>query len=376
MKTKLYLLSTFIFITCAVSAQWAEPVQNYQTLLMEDWKNNAWVNSSRSTNTYDANGHLIKTTMEEFTDGAWHEMAIMTNTLNDDGTVKETMTQSLENGSWQNVSKTIYTYNAAKLVLTASTQMNLGDSWMDFSKMTYTYNGQNQLTNQVTQILNMLTMQLVNSDQNIYSYNSDGTENQVISQSWNTSNEWENAKRYTNTYNNSKKITSDLNEKWVNNAWVNDSRTSYTLNTAGLVQESTNQEWVNNAWVDSFKDNYTYNGNNEMTQIVTQKWNTTLSQWENDSRLTYTYGGTGVEVIESSDQSLVVYPNPFTSQITIQSKLQGIYTIEVYNASGKLINSFKTSGNSFKLNMDGLDNGIYLIKTPQNNQSIKVLKTQ
>lgn len=314
--------------------------------------------------------------MEEFTDGAWHEMAIMTNTLNDDGTVKETMTQSLENGSWQNVSKTIYTYNAAKLVLTASTQMNLGDSWMDFSKMTYTYNGQNQLTNQVTQILNMLTMQLVNSDQNIYSYNSDGTENQVISQSWNTSNEWENAKRYTNTYNNSKKITSDLNEKWVNNAWVNDSRTSYTLNTAGLVQESTNQEWVNNAWVDSFKDNYTYNGNNEMTQIVTQKWNTTLSQWENDSRLTYTYGGTGVEVIESSDQSLVVYPNPFTSQITIQSKLQGIYTIEVYNASGKLINSFKTSGNSFKLNMDGLDNGIYLIKTPQNNQSIKVLKTQ
>lgn len=370
MKTKLYLLITFIFITLAISAQ------NYKTLLMEDWMNNAWVNASRSTNTYDANGHLLKTTLESWTDGAWANTAIISDTLNADGTIRITLTQSMENGSMQNVSKTIYTYNGAKQVLTATTQMNMGDSWMDFSKLTYTYNGQNQLTSQVTQIFSILTMQLVNSDQNTYSYNSNGTENQVISQKWNANNQWENDARYTNTYDNSKKVISDLNEKWVNNAWVNESRTSYTFNAAGLVQESIGQSWLENAWVNTFKDDYTYNSKNDITEVITQQWNTSLSQWENDSRLTYTYDGTGVHSVELADQSLVVYPNPFAGQITILSELKGIHSIEVFNASGQLIYSVKTTENNFKLDLGGLKNGVYLIKTPQNNQSIKVFKTK
>jgi hypothetical protein len=370
MKTKLYLLIPFIFLSLAISAQ------NYKTLLMEDWVNNAWVNSSRSTNTFDANGHLIKTAIEDFTDGAWIGTAIISDTLNADGTIKVALTQSMENGSWMNISKTVYTYNANKQILTATTQMNLGDSWMDFSKLTYTYNAQNQLTNQVTQILNMATMQLVNADQNIYSYNSDGTENQVISQKWNTSNVWENASRFTNTYNNSKMVTSDLNEIWVNNAWVNESKTTYTFNAAGSVQESTGQNWVDNAWVNSFKDNYTYNSNKELTEVITQEWNTTTSLWENKSRLTYTYGGTGVHNVELTDRSLVVFPNPFMDQITIQSQLNGMHGIEVFNALGELIYSVKTADNSVKLDLGGLENGVYMIRTPQNNQSIKVLKTK
>lgn len=370
MKTKFYLFITFIILTLAL------PAQNYTTLLMEDWLNNAWVNASRSTNTYDAGGHLITTTLEEYTDGTWQNTGKMTNTLNDDGTVKETLTQTLENGSWKDASKTNYTYNGSKQVLTATTQMNLGDSWMDFSKMIYTYNGQNQLTNQVTQTLDFLTMQLVNSDQNTYSYNSDGTENQVISQKWGLTGQWENNFRYTNTYDNSKKVTSDLNEIWENNAWVNHSKTSYTFNTAGLVQESIGQSWENNAWVNSFKDDYTYNSKNEITEVITQQWNTTLSQWENDTRLTYIYGGTGVHSVESTDQRLVVYPNPFASQITIQSELKGVHSIEVFNTSGQLIYSVKTGENNFKLDLGGLEDGVYMIKTPQNQQSIKVLKTK
>ncbi|MGE5427833.1 MAG: T9SS type A sorting domain-containing protein [Methylococcaceae bacterium] len=370
MKTKFYLFTTLIFLALTL------PAQNYKTLLMEDWVNNAWVNASRSTNTYDANGHLKTTLMEEYNEGAWNNAGIMTNTLNDDGTVKETMTQAWDNGSWQDVSKTIYTYNGSKQVLTATTQMNLGDSWMDFSKMIYTYNGQNQVATQVTQILNMLTMQLVNTDQNTYSYNSDGTENQVVSQKWNTNNEWENDTRYTNTYDNSKKVTSDLNEKWVNNAWTNDSKTAYTFNSAGLVQESIGQSWVDNAWINSFKDDYTYNSKNEITEVITQQWNTSLSQWENDSRLTYTYDGTGIHTVEFADHSLVVYPNPFADQITILSELKGIHGIEVFNVSGQLIYSVKTAENSFKLDLGGLENGVYMIKTPQNNQSIKVLKNK
>lgn len=314
--------------------------------------------------------------MEEYTEGAWQNSATMTNTLNADGTVQETITQAWDNGSWQDVSKTVYTYNNAKKVLTATTQMGSEGVWMDFSKITYAYNDQNQLTTQVTQVFNFQSMGLVNFDQNTYSYNSDGTENQVVTQTWNSNNEWENATRYTNTYDNSKNITADLNEKWDNNAWVNDSKTAYTFNAAGFVQESIEQTWVDNAWVNSFKDDFSYNGKNEMSEIITQEWNASLSQWENKSRLTYSYGSTGVHSVELTDHSLVAFPNPFNDQITVQSDLMGDHGIEVFNTSGQLIYSVKTNENSYKLDLGALKNGIYLIKTPQNNQNIKVLKTK
>jgi hypothetical protein len=371
MKTKLYLFFTFFLLTLTLSAQ----PQNYKTFLMEDWLNNAWVNSTRSTNTFDAKGNLIKIFMEEYTDGAWQNSAIMTNTLNEDGTVKETMTQAWLEGKWTDAMKTAYTYNGNKQVLTAYSQINAEGTWFDFSKITYTYNDQKQLTNQITQVFNMLTMQLVNAEQETYSYNSDGTENQVTTQTWNTSNQWENATRYTNTYDNAKKVIADLNEKWENNAWVNDSKTSYTFNAAGLIQESTDQTWTNNEWVNSSKDQYTYS-NNDITEILTQEWDTSLSQWKNDSRLTYTYGGTGIHAAGMTDQNLEVFPNPFTDQITIQSGLKGLHGIEVFNTSGQLIYSVKTSENSFKLDLGTLEKGVYLIKTPQNNQSTKVIKTR
>lgn len=370
MRTKLYLFIAFLLMTWSVSAQ------DYNTMLLEEWINNAWENSARSINTYDANGNLIKNTMEEWTDGAWQNSAIMTNTLNEDGTVKETMTQAWEEGAWLDVMKTAYTYNAAKQILTATTQMNLGDTWMDFTKQIYTYNDQNQLTSQVTQILNMMTMELVNSEQNIYTYNVDGTENQVVTQTWGASSEWENSARNTNTYNEAKQVASDLSEKWENNAWANDSRSTYTYNAAGSVNESVGQTWVDNAWVNSFKDVYSYNSNNKMTEVITQEWNTTQSQWVNNSRLTYTYGQTGFHPIELTERSLVAFPNPFTDQITIQSGLKGMHVIEVFNTSGQLIYSVKTNENSHKLDLGKLTKGIYMIKTPQNNQSIQILKTR
>lgn len=371
MKTKLYLFFTFFLLTLTLSAQ----PQNYKNFLMEDWLNNAWVNSTRGNNTYDTKGNLIKTEMEEYTDGKWQNAAIITYTLNEDNTVKETMTQAWVEGNWTDAMKTAYTYNGNKQVLTAYAQMNAGGMWIDFSKITYTYNDQNQLTNQVTQIANILTMQLVNSEQETYSYNSDGTENQVTTQTWNTSNQWENATRFTNTYDNSKKVIADLNEKWENNAWVNDLKTSYTFNAAGLIQESTSQTWVNNAWVNSLKDVFTYK-NNDITEILTQKWDTSLSQWQNDSRLTYTYGGTGIHTAGLTSHSLEVFPNPFTDQVTIQSGLTGMHSIEVFNTSGQLIYSVKTSENSYKMDLGTLEKGVYLIKTPQNNQSTKIIKTR
>ena len=372
MKAKLYFITAFILMTLVLQAQ------QYNVAIVEEWNNNTWANASKSTITYDANGNILTTTTETWDNGAWMNLGRMVNTLNSDGTVKETMSQSWQDGAWQDAMKTIFTYSETKKVLTQTTQMSLGEGspLIDFSKLTYTYNDQDQLTTQLLQAYDFLTMELKNSTQNLYSYNADGTENQMTSQNWGLTNEWENATRNTNTYNDSKQVISDLNEKWENNTWVNDYQASYTYRSEGQIQESVAQDWNGEIWVNSSKELYTYNNQNEIAQVVSQEWNTASANWEDKTRITYSYDATGFDSYELAAKSLIVYPNPFSGQITIQSKLTNEYTIEVFNAAGQLVYSVLIPSNNFNINLGELQKGIYLLKSTQNNQSIKLLKTQ
>ena len=372
MRSKLYLLTALMMITLVIQAQ------KYNVALSEEWNNNAWTNTSKSTFTYDASGNILSTTTETWDNGAWLNAARMVNTLNADGTVKETLTQSWQDGDWQDAMKTVFTYNATKKVLTQTTQMSLGEGLppMDFSKLTYTYNEQDQLTDQLLQTVNFATMQLVNSEQNHYTYNTDGTENQMVTQNWGLTNEWENTTRNTNTYNASKQVVSDLNEIWENNTWVNDYSASYSYHSGGQLEESEGKDWINGKWENSFKELFTYNNQNEISQVVSQEWNTAQSKWDDKSRITYSYDATGFDPLELTGNSLTVFPNPFADQITVQSKLTTEQTIEVFNADGQLVYSVKMLTDNFKVYLGELEKGIYLLKSNKNNQSIKLLKTQ
>jgi len=376
MKARFYLLTVFIFLALAVSAQ----VQKFNTMLSEEWTNNAWANSSKITNTYDANGHLINTLIEDWNAevSAWNNGFMFSHTPNTDGTVKETLSQAWENNAWLDVQKTVYTYSPTKKVLTEMTQLLFEGTAMDFMKNTYTYNEIDSLATMVTQMVNPLTLELVNSLQETYTYNTDGTEHQMVSQTWSLLNVWENANRYTNTYDNAKKITSDLTEKWENNAWVNESRTTYTYNAGGFIQESLEQEWVADQWTDTTKDLFTYTAKNEVYQVVSQGWKADQSLWENQVRITFSYVPTGLEPEKLSDKAFMAYPNPFVDLITIQSGSLGEHGIEIINSSGQVISSFKTNEKRLNLDLGSLNKGIYFIKlkSPENTQSIKVLKVR
>ena len=376
MKTKLYLLTLFSFLTVVVSAQ----VQKYNTMLFEEWTNNAWANALKTTNTYDSSGNLLTITTEVWNaeTSGWSNFSTMTNTLNSDATVKETLTQTWQDNAWVDFQKTIYTYSASKKVLTETSQLLYDGLSMDFSKVTNTYNEQDSLSVRLTQNnLNPLSTQWGNVGQETYSYNADGTLNQTVSQTWSPSNVWENSMRYTNTYNNSKKVISDLIERWVVDAWVNFSKTTYTY-SGELLQESIDQDWLNEQWADTTKGMFTYNTSNELQQMVFQAWNPALSQWENHYRYTYTYVSTGIAPVLPTDKAFMAFPNPFVDQITIQSRLQGEQDVEIINSSGQVVKSFKTQGKALKMDLGHLENGMYFIRmnAPEFNQSIKVLKVK
>lgn len=375
MKTKIYLLTVLICFAIVV------PAQKYKYMIFENWMENSWKSSFRITNNYDSNGHLINDYDEEWNGetNIWEKITTNTHTLNPDGTIKETLSAfwDEDTNEWETVSKTLYSYTASKEILTETSQI-FWDTWIDFTKDTYNYDPNGKLASMVTQTMDLLSgMALKNSSQTLYSYNEDGTEKQIVDQIWNSLNQWEDESRTTNTYNNSKQLISDLSENWVNNTWVNDVRTTNTFNANGTFNESIEEMWENGNWIKNAKAIFDFNANGDIVIVVSQAWNTTLNQWENETRIRFDYT-TGIQSVQMADNYSKVYPNPFIDQLTIENRELSDSRIEVFNSNGQLVSSFKTNKSVTTLNMGSLEKGVYFMKirSAKNDQTIKLLKVK
>lgn len=375
MRTNIYLLLALFTMAFAASAQ------KYRSMLSETWENGAWVNSARMTNEFDNSGNLIKTTVDAWdSTGVWKPSLIMQYSLNSDATVHETLTKASEDGTtWEDLMKVQYTYNSSKQVLTENTYMFFLTSWLNLQSTTNTYDSGNKLVKTVNQSLDFMSMQLKNSTQESFTYNSDGTLNQSITQDWNLSNQWENSIRTTSSYNSSKRLTSDISEKWDSQAsvWVYDNRTTYSY-TNDLVTEMLEESYTNGAWVNSSLEDNTYNSNKDITQVLSKVWNTTLGKWENSSRMTFNYGNTGIQTAKLSEETLRVFPNPFKDEINIKNETNSNLAIKILNIEGKLIESFDINGPAAIRNLGSLKAGAYFMKvsTANGEKTIKMLKSK
>ncbi len=79
------------------------------------------------------------------------------------------------------------------------------------------------------------------------------------------------------------------------------------------------------------------------------------------------------------ESSVAIYPNPNNGIFIIDFEKPSNYQVEIYDFSGKIINSFVTSQPSYEYNMNHLNNGIYFLKiTNKNNQFqfYKIIKSK
>lgn len=77
-----------------------------------------------------------------------------------------------------------------------------------------------------------------------------------------------------------------------------------------------------------------------------------------------------------NDETISVYPNPFFSEITLQSnKILNDATLTVYNSSGQQVKQIKNiSGKTITLHRDNLSSGLYFIRLTQNNENFGTAK--
>lgn len=72
---------------------------------------------------------------------------------------------------------------------------------------------------------------------------------------------------------------------------------------------------------------------------------------------------TGVTTIVKSDDDVVLYPNPSVSELNVLfNENAGVKNIAIYNVIGKAVNTYKTSGNSARLDVSALSSGVYFIR--------------
>lgn len=354
--------------------------QNYQSMIMENWSNDNWVNSMRNTNTFDNNGNILTSEMEMWNDTTkvWDKQSLTKNTLNANGTVKTAITQSWDiDNSWNDIQKSEFTYDDSKNVLTQKMQINFGE-WIDFSETVNTYSN-GKIQSITKRDLDFFSGQMVNSFQTIYTYNADGTQNQEIFKQWNEDlAAWQNSSRSTTTYNSSKLEISILSEDFNNGEWVNSMNSIISYNNDKSVQEALGQDWKleGNKWVDSWKETNSYNPNGTLYQTLNMVWNMEQNRWENESRITFMYNAVSFIQSEITEKELIVFPNPFTTEITITGKNVENCNIQLYTMNGQFIRTFQKSESLSGINLSALKTGAYYlsVSSPEFRKTIKIIK--
>jgi hypothetical protein len=73
------------------------------------------------------------------------------------------------------------------------------------------------------------------------------------------------------------------------------------------------------------------------------------------------YNGAGIEISEETPE-LIVFPNPATDFIRLETESNEMTNLEIYNISGQLIATEIINSMEFSLNVSNFAKGLYLVK--------------
>ena len=182
-------------------------------------------------------------------------------------------------------------------------------------------------------------------------------------------------------------LTEWLVTYWKGNEWENAWKYSYTYDGNKNLIATIEQDWVDNTWVNQFNYLYTYDGNNRVVETLYRKWEE--ENWLNDDKQTLAYDAYGNILCESkytwlsslSDWLLILqkdYQFDAAQNLTEWkimaysggSMIDRYKMIYHYDVSNNMIESIYTISN------DGIiweNNGRYLGQYDQNNNLIESL---
>lgn len=374
-------------------------------MLMEGWEEDEWIGVIKVTWTYDGNSNLITSKTELWMD-EWitftytvftydNNHNILTETTQTTNFIqpltnssKEIFTydtknnmltsisQTWESGNWVNKAKTINTYNNNNDKLTITNQEWKSGNWVYATKQTFTYNSNGDETNWLDQVWE--AGEWKNVQQENYVYDSRQNISTETFQIWENGG-WVNNSRYTYTYTNSNLPLTELDQRWEANAWLNYTQTTYAYDTHGNNTTQTTETWQDNAWYRSGLTQETYDSNNYLLTYANRGFETDGITVHSGDSARYYYHAVASGVYDMTDERMTVYPNPVKDYLTLKidatsSDPTETMTYSLYDLNGKLLESRKLYGNTTRISMKNLQPSTYIMKISQGSRELREFK--
>jgi len=207
----------------------------------------------------------------------------------------------------------------------------------------------------------------------------------------------------------SNRVSQTLGQNWMNNAWVDDFRVVFThvgsRITLALTEANSNGNWIpefRESWLYDASSNLIeekqetfigtawdtlsgekhildYTSDNRVYRWVRQSWDMMTSQFVNDDKREYYFGGFGLSTSELIKPSLKLYPNPVQTELWIDAVDSQQALLQIYAVNGQLVMQqvFDTQGaNPLRVDVSTLPLGIYrvVLSSSKNTLSHSIVK--
>lgn len=366
--------------------------QNYDAGL------SVWVNQSKETIGYDAQGNM--TSHEYFSynvgSGTWglNSGNLYANTYDGQNQLLGRTTQSYDfvSATYVNDYREInYTYNPFGNPLFWNEEEWDGSQWVPTANYYYTYDANGFPTEAEVREWDAATSAFIPSQKytDVQWYNwvgnmDDGLVAYTLNWVYNTTTSaWDTLGQTTTTYG-AYNSSVQFDEVYSNGAFVNDFRYTTNYDYQGRTTLQGGEVWntLTSAWEINWQEvnNYTYDVNDNLTQRINQYWDQTSMMLVNNIRNDYadfqTFDNT-TGLFSNEAGSLSVYPNPMHESVTISTAqlTEKATMIQLVDLNGTVVKTIDNiSGSTTEITRDDLKSGLYFVQVKSGSTVLAMTK--
>ncbi|MEC7729714.1 MAG: T9SS type A sorting domain-containing protein [Candidatus Neomarinimicrobiota bacterium] len=314
---------------------------DYDTKVVQAWRDSAWVNKAKKVKTYDDNGYLSHKDSYKYRDGEWSLKGMTVFENNENGDPATTTNQSYRNDAWRNRYRINFSYNDGGLLMSKVEQKWRQDLWRNRKETALEYEGELCVNRTISKWRDSTWVDRAVQE---LSYNDAGDRTEKVTYKWRDST-WTPRHRVIYSYNDNAALSEKLVYNWTDSAWVDKARASVGYDdNQNPVQVLLEKKDSTDTWVNvSLREN-TYSDNGLLTETVQSKWRD--ENWLPRRRYEYNYS-TDRGVLSAGAPAALpkkialsqAYPNPFNPATTISYRLleANHVRVDIYDMVGNKV---------------------------------------
>tara|TARA_B100001013_G_C24599427_1_gene438143 strand:- start:115 stop:1344 length:1230 start_codon:yes stop_codon:yes gene_type:complete len=314
---------------------------DYDTKVVQAWRDSAWVNKAKKVKTYDDNGYLSQKDSYKYRDGEWSLKGMTVFENNENGDPATTTNQAYRNDAWRNRYRINFSYNDGGLLMSKVEQKWRQDLWRNRKETALEYEGELCVNRTISKWRDSTWVDRAVQE---LSYNDAGDRTEKVTYKWRDST-WTPKHRVVYSYNENSDLSEKLFYKWNDSDWVDKARASVGYDDNQIpVQVLLEKKDSTDAWVNvSLREN-TYSDNGLLTETVQSKWRD--ENWLPRRRYEYNYstdrGVLSAGAPAALPKKIVLsqaYPNPFNPATTISYRLLDAnhVRVDIYDMVGNKV---------------------------------------